>query len=635
MPDLQGLKNLRRILIASCECLDEACKCDDTERRGDLLSNISGQLHKDHIKSNCGEELAETADAEMEPIRQGIEKITTTVDDGSGPAMTRVRVRSVDPEEVDSTLSSMMEHTKGLLGNFSDKFGPIGSMIPDMEDEEVYDKAMGMSFDDMASKMQERLNSILGDEFMNGNSQDLDSPWFNNEKGRGLGMEEDKSEEVEEMSEPTLFPSKKLETPPEIQGGFEWSAEVDDTLLRFAADLCVLENMVKAASQNPNAISKGQLLAMIDPSKYEELDEELGDELIELFSGVIADELGVREASSSIQKMQKRAYQIIGEPEYLNTNDRRSRDGSMAPNYEDWLRNVGESHHRAMSRLEEIHHPDNEVMKLRIKDGERSNPIRRELAGTEVRMRGADLNDTENSPKDNMEKRLDDGPIGRRVPEGKDEDSFENKLDKTRGKSKVTGHPEQRLEKRRDDKQLETTESRMAEGDIHQDKKFGEVVDSLLNDWRSDHKEMLRQANAANKLIPTSLILGAPNMGGEAMLTDPVGAMEQILPEAMIPETQMGPGHQTLEGMLQGPKTDSLRQLLEEILGEVGDLKGKLSFQSNPEDVPMPSTALDAAVGSPDIHMGPGLNIPPNENGWNSFVDNSGEGAVSPQPPTK
>ena len=142
MPDLQGLKNLRRILIASCECLDEACKCDDTERRGDLLSNISGQLHKDHIKSNCGEELAETADAEMEPIRQGIEKITTTVDDGSGPAMTRVRVRSVDPEEVDSTLSSMMEHTKGLLGNFSDKFGPVGSMIPDMEDEEVYDKAM-------------------------------------------------------------------------------------------------------------------------------------------------------------------------------------------------------------------------------------------------------------------------------------------------------------------------------------------------------------------------------------------------------------------------------------------------------------------------------------------------------------
>jgi hypothetical protein len=591
---------------------------------GDLLSNISSQLHKDHISSSgdnqendsVDNQTSDSADGSVTTDAPTIEsggQITTVTKDGP---VTKVHVRMYQP--------------------VGDPIDAESGMVPGMEDKDVYDQAMGMSFDDIASKMKERLSDLL-----KGNTPDslkglLDAPWLNgqNEEGYQDGMGEDIPEEVEDMSDSKLFPAKALSTPPEIEGGFTWGASVDETFIRLAADLCVVNNMIKAASENPNSVSKQQLLAMIDPSRYEDLDEELQNELVNLYAGVLSDDFGIKEASTSVQKMQKRAYQIVGEPEYLNNDDRRRRDGAMPPNYEEWLRNVGESHHRAFSRLEEVVNPDTEVMKLRIPDGERSNPIRRELAGTEVRMRRADLNDTANSPKDSFEKKLEgDGPSAHR---GTEDNTYEDKLDKKRGTGEVVGSLEQRLDERRKSKDLKSTEAEMEDAKLRQYQGFNQTVDSLLNDWRKEHKDMLKQASTDRKMIPTSIILSSPNLNGLDIAEDiPMGVMEDGLPEMDMAEEGRGPGFESIERMMQGPKPkpqrDSLERLVEKLADEVYGLKEKLTYHQNPEGVDMPSTAQDAAAGAPNVVMGPDLAVPPNENGWNSFVGNT-EKPVSPKP---
>jgi len=635
MFNLQDLKNLRKILLASSECLYKASQCDNPKEKNNFLNNIAGQLHKDHISGACGSDLAEAADDDIAPIRDGISQITT-IDDNSGNQVTKVRIRSLNPDEENDIISSSQNSIQDLLSNFSDKFGPIGSMIPDMEDGEVYDQAMEMSFDDVADKMKDKLSELLGDNIPDNFKDLLNAPWLNSSQKEGYqeGSEENTSEEVENMREPTLFPDKKVNTPPEIEGGFVWNA-ANDSLIRLAADLCVVDNMVKAASKDSDAISKRQLLAMLDPSRYDDLDEEVQDELIELYSGILSDQYGIKEADSSIKKMQKIAYRIVGDPEYLNTDDRRRRDGSMPPNYEEWLRNVGESHHRAFSRLEVVVNPDTETMKLRIPDGERSNPIRKELAGTEVRMRRADLNDTENSPKDSFEKKLDDNDLsGHRGTD--DETTYQEKLDKKRGtKEEVTGHPEQRLEERRKTQADKSLEGQMEDAKLRQYKGFNQVVDSLLNDWRTENKDMLKQAQVNKKMIPTSIILSSPNMGSpipESLdVIDESPLMEDA--PASVPDVNpnTGPGYQSIEKMLQGPKAGNLDSLIDKLINKMQDIEDKLTFNQNPEDVPMPSTAQDAGAGAPDVHMGPAVGIPPSDNGWNSFVE-SGEQPIAPKP---
>jgi len=356
-----------------------------------------------------------------------------------------IESRELRPEEIDT--------------NFDDIFDAMGDMFDNPGD--LLDRVVG-DLDESVDDLDEAIEEDFGESLC-----------------PGCGQEHCQCGEVSAFDEEESFmPNKQILVPTQVSGGEDWH--------RVRADLDLARRMAKTSQY-----SQDHILTLIEPTKYTLPDQEL-ESLEDVYVDISSEE-NIDKISSKLDQFIRTAYYITDDDhEGQLTQDDRVRENGPAPyNYQKWLKQVGESHVQAMNRLEEHKSPDNELMKLRIPDGERSNPTREVLKSSETRMIEKDANHTTHSVLDNIETRLDaleKKLAGRReIKEGK---SIEALL-REDSDTKLESNSESRLSEKRDEKiRLKNTESRLADDDRHKDEFFDRVYEVILEKDRNDEKTL-------------------------------------------------------------------------------------------------------------------------------------------------
>lgn len=480
----------------------------------DLLSNIKGQLHRDFLEGECGHELNDSFDHQLEPIRKGfmqsIEK--------HGPEV-HVETRELHPEEIQEftghDMGGIPDLIEKILSGFDEMpFDNIFNLddqhdIPQHfehhqefgagEPEEVIEEAVG-NLGESVERLQDTIEEDFDDEVEEEICHRCDcAPCQCENHCEECDCDPCRCEECEDEGV-SIMPEKIVKVPTSILGGEDWH--------QVRADVDLAWKMAKTAEY-----SIDHILTVIEPTKYEVLSDSVADKLVDAYVDISEEE----DMSKVASKLEKLAYTIVQHDDenrdsYLTQDDRYRKDGPIPHNYQKWFSEMGESHHEAMARLDEHKNPDNEVMKLRIKDGERSNKMREELATVETRMRKEDMNDTEHSVLSNIEFMLDHLEkklAGRRETDG--EKNLEALLSgKQADKEKVWN---QTLEARnaeakhsKDDKEKtnRSIEARMDNDlDTRKDEYFEHVIDIILDDSRND-KKVLKTAGFGGGIVRDS-----------------------------------------------------------------------------------------------------------------------------------
>ena len=503
---------LKRILSSVSYKLKKESMSDD------LLSNIKGQLHRDFLEGECGHELNDSFDNKLEPIRKGfmqsIEK--------HGPEV-HVETRELHPEEIEG-------FTGGHMGGIPDLIEKLLSGFDTMPFDNIFNID---SHDDMPHHMEqpqelgedvieeavgnlgesvERLQNSVEDDL---EYEDLDDtveedicnrcdchPCQCDNHCEECDCDPCQCEECDECEDKgvNIMPEKIVKVPTSVLGGEDWH--------QVRADVDLAWKMAKTAEY-----SVDHILTIIEPTKYEVLSENIENRLINAYVD-ISEEKDMGKVASKLEKL---AYTIVQHDDenrdsYLTQDDRYRKDGPIPHNYQKWFSEVGESHHEAMARLDEHKNPDNETMKLRIKDGERSNKMREELATVETRMRKEDMNDTEHSVLSNIEFMLDHLEkklAGRREVDS--EKSLEALLNgKQADKEKVWNqtlearNAEAKHSKDEKEKLNRSIEARMdSDLDTRKDEYFEHVIDIILDDSRND-KKVLKTAGFGGGIVRDS-----------------------------------------------------------------------------------------------------------------------------------
>ncbi len=280
------------------------------------------------------------------------------------------------------------------------------------------------------------------------------------------------------------------------------------------ADMNVAGKMIESAI-NGKDINHDALLTILDPTKYDNLDEDLSNSLSDTYVTVLSDVYGSN-------KMNKKSYFIpdnyenrIDNSEFYNINNEQNpqRLPRIPYNYMIWLDKVGETHDRAMARLDEHKNPLNKNMLLNIKDGERSNPIREELASLETRMQKEKLNNTKHNISNNQETRLDDGQ--RRPWDTSSDTNIDSHLqDKQVGDNEgIYGiNIEKRLSNQHTESSDDSTEKRMKDQHVVENEmsdSFSRAYESVLSDWRKKRSSSDKNIKTAD--FGSGIILDNPN----------------------------------------------------------------------------------------------------------------------------
>jgi len=414
-----------------------------------LLENISGQLSRDHLSDSCGAKINDETDAKLQPLRDGVDAIIT------------ITKRTTDPI---IEIGDCDEECEDLIPNF-------GGQNPYHNNNQIL------------THMTDIINSFIGSspfDLFEHEKYFSDTPCESEEPMPLEDINEGDCCLDCEIDDNSLLPDKVVKNQTTIKGGEMWHEAKKDQIIKLAADLVVADKILNSSEK----VDQTQILLLLDPSKYSELPEKMNNLVVEAFVDI--SDSGLSKASGHLDKMKKEAYYMIGDMDKLNTDDKRRVAGPIPTNYEKWLKNVGESHHKAMSRLEEQRNPLNEERAYRIPDDKRYNELSPECVGLEGRMKQANVNDTKYDPKRSIETLLGELAEGKTARREVDEKSNIEKLLKNDSPEDLwTQNYESRAAKHKhsDQKDLKTTERTM-EDDLDRNPDKTEVYDSMLEKWR-------------------------------------------------------------------------------------------------------------------------------------------------------
>jgi hypothetical protein len=438
----------------------------------DLLENIREQLNPDFISSACKANVNKGFyDDKVAPIKRGVIQITNKV----GPKENTFE-RELDAEEVDELRENILRKMENVIGEI-DKT-PFDNIFGNSKEDFVLDVV-----DDLGESVEDLQEAIIEDNVCEDNvcedcnnikctcEYDDKCPSCKCEDcccGSNCCCDNDCSNEQHATSK--IMPEKIVKFPTTIEGGGDWH--------RVKADVDIALRM----SKNADNITKDHILTLIEPSKYENIDKHIQDELIDSYVD-ISIENNMNKISS---RLEKTSYIMTGYPDTNSVQDRIRLEGPIPYNYQKWFKDCAESHDQAMSRLEEHKNKENELMKLRIKDGERANPIRKELSSIETRMQERKINNSEFSPLDNIETMLD---------------NLEKKLlgrrDFIKDKSlELMLHEKQNVVNK-------TIEERLSDNKHMNDKGVEQIqsrIDEYLEDYDSIINEILKKDEAMSKV---------------------------------------------------------------------------------------------------------------------------------------
>lgn len=577
-----------------------------------LLDNIANQLHRDFIESKMGASLDPEIDNKLEPIRRGVMQITKRV----GPHEIH-EVKELDPSEIEGMQDDLLGQVERLLADMD--FDSIA--IPGHQDGMMHggpDEMVGNAIENLDDSV-DRLQDVAMDEMSETcpdcgcgqcECEDIeeaplcgDSEEFAEDVCPDCGAEycECGDEDAEEGY--SIMPSKNILTPTIIKGHDNWH--------EIRADVNLAYRMSKTSQ-----FTQDHILTLLDPIKYNFANDNIENEFIDTYADILASS----DMNSISNRLEKLSYTITQDDSAtkdgeLTQDERVKLDGPVPYNYQKWFKDVAESHHQAMGRLDEHKNPQNEVMKLRIKDGERSNPIREELASTETRMVKEDINNSSFSVLDNIEtmiENLEKKLAGRRPVE--EEKSLEALIDSGDGNENVWNQTfEARAESKREkskEKIDRTVEKRIDEDyKDRKDEYFNNCIDVILDEDRSGEVKTAAKGfggGIANRSKVSDLGL-VPNKSGNSM---PVDEAAQKKTEKIDPN--------------ENPNND---WSIEKKLGK--DNWGKFNQLRKEEEIVAnapPTASMQSREGNDTIVMGPGPgrlaematgNAPPN----NSMVD--------------
>jgi curved DNA-binding protein CbpA len=435
-------------------------------KRASLLENIADKFSPDFLSDGISP-LNENVKDDIDEISNGIMHITKYIRENDEEPIIQTKERKLSKEEIDEMHDSMMQEIQDLISN-------IGNFAP----SKIFD--LDLFNPDLDEICEDKDNSDV---------EETDNP-------EEIIIENNPEQEIIVETRSSLFPAKEVAMPSAIEGGMEWN-KMSSSYIRLAEDLSIAGKMLKTAINQEDFIEKEKVLIMLDPSKYDDLDDETQENIINAYAEVANCET-TKEAQEAYNSLVKTAYYIMDNPELRDSYDRIRQDGSYPYNYQKFITEVGESHHKVMGRLNEQRNPINDLNPLRLKDGERSHPMKPELANSETRMQKEKLNNTEHSPRFNLEQlisELDSSKPGHlNLKEYKAIESILGDKEDDDNLIRVTF--EERATKNNKNTLTEKEEQVSTEGNIkREDNKFEDIVNDLLDEWREDNREMTKASS--------------------------------------------------------------------------------------------------------------------------------------------
>jgi len=429
--------SLLRILTAAKEELEEVNLADN-----ELLSNIKGQLSEGFLEGDGsgGEAVGGCDDNIQQCLQNIIENVEKLQSLFSGE---NEETEEPSPEKLFDRVTNQTDDLKGSIDT------AITAVSPEEDQEEGFDHEESEEADEEIEEDVEEDGEEIDaphQEFRNLRSQETMTPdsgmdlldvimsTIEQMLGQTDAPEEVEGEWIdtvypeETVEEPSMLPDVKHPPKPSaVKGGETWE------LFKLAGDLSIISNMFKGAEDEHTRYAA---LTLLDPTDRTNLPDNVLDSVQELYVDIA--DVDLRVASKKADRLSKVAYFISGYPDKEEAYERMKNTHNLADGYESFLKNVAETHHQAFARLEEQKHPDNEIMPLRLKDGDREHKPRDVNRGFEKRLDDAEAHNTKRDARNNLEKM-------------------------TRELYDVTESTEKELDNRLDhvDKALDATESRL------------------------------------------------------------------------------------------------------------------------------------------------------------------------------
>lgn len=392
-----------------------------------------------------------------------------------------------------------------------------------------------------------------------------------------------------------------------------------EEMVTILADLKIAHGMIKQ-SQKYNNVQMDSILLMLNPTKYQYIDDDIANDLNEIYAD-ISDSMREASRNSGFNKL---SYLINDDRDnfkqefYISDwHPTETRKPNLPYNYQYWLKKVGDTHHKVMARLEEQKNPINKIMALRIPDGERSNPIREEVAGIETRMMRNNSNTSEpylHNLESRMHGRNNKEQITTYDKKPKTSPNFNKILENKRGNEEILS-----TEIRLNNKRIVPNEYNI-EGEMNKKRKETEIDPKVYEELLKDH----RNENTRIASLFNSGISGFDNdmWGIRANKTNPA-TEETIVPEEQEDqeENPMNEAFELIQELEEIIKKNELgieldinvslnpeseeKQTPEDMYNNT-TIEGKLSqdYANKMREYNVQHSGIDPNSAAPDIHLG-------------------------------